>query len=112
MFKLYPMLTRLLFIFIFVNMALIVKDKLDLCHKYLDDMKTFSQTNLCMDKYSQVNIVKAAETLEELDVKLMCLLAGFLLICIIAIIEIVYLIWLSRSKKPVLRGASSYQSNE
>ena len=97
--KYYPYLTRLLFIVIFFNMALLVDEKHDLCMKYLGYMKIFTQTNLCMDKYSQVDIKKVEGTLEELDVKLMWLLGGFILIFTTALCELVFLVYTKMIRK-------------
>ena len=67
--------------------------------KYLGYMKIFTQTNLCMDKYSQVDIKKVEGTLEELDVKLMWLLGGFILIFTTALCELVFLVYTKMIRK-------------
>lgn len=52
----YPAGSRLLFIFIFIRMAILVNEKHNTCQKYLEDMKFFNKTNECMDDYSQVDV--------------------------------------------------------
>ena len=90
----YPAGTRLVFIIIFLKMAILVHEKQQTCQKYLEDMKFFRQTNECMDDYSQVDVRTVSTELQELDTKLTMLRLAFIIISVVAGIELAVLFYI------------------
>ena len=54
--KFIPAIIRLLFVFLFADMARMVQRKYELSKQFKEDVELFEDTNKCVDEYSQIKV--------------------------------------------------------